>query len=117
MTTVSSTATTDSVWLAPDVLASRCRRGVFWPRAAGWHDVDSHGGPSIYAQAASPTTWSSRRSAELLDASARFLVEAGARDRRSEAVPVMVPSLMPPIWFFGLFLVCATVLWSKRRAG
>jgi hypothetical protein len=79
--------------------------------------VDSRGGPSIYAQAASPTTWSSRRSAELLDASARFLVESGPRNGRSEAVPVTVPSPMPPIWFFGLFLACATVLWSQRRAG
>ncbi|HEY6061513.1 MAG TPA: hypothetical protein VIV10_13060 [Gemmatimonadales bacterium] len=117
VTTVSSSGSTDSVWLAPDELASGSRLGVFWPRAAGWHDVDSHGGPSIYAQAASPTTWSSRRSAELLDASARFLVESGARNGRSEAVRVTVPSPMPPIWFFGLFLVCATVLWSKWRAG
>lgn len=117
MTTVSSSSTTDSVWLAPDVLASGSWRGVFWPRAAGWHDVDSHGGPSIYAQAASPTTWSSLRSAELLDASARFLVESGARNGRSEEVPVMISGPMPPAWFFGLFLVCVTVLWSKRRVG
>ena len=116
VTTVSTSGTTDSVWLARDVLASGSWRGIFWPRAPGWHDVDSRGGPSIYAQAATPTTWSSRRSAELLDASARFLAESGARGSDRAAAPATVSSPIPPVWFFGLFLACAAVLWSKRRA-
>jgi hypothetical protein len=117
VTTVSTSGTTDSVRLARDALTSGSWRGIFWPRAAGWHDVDSRGGPSTYAQAVSPTTWSSRRSAELLDASARFLVESSSRSSGREAAPAPVSNPIPPVWFFGLFLVCAALLWSKRRAG
>jgi hypothetical protein len=117
VTTVGASGTTDSVRLARDALVSGSWRGVFWPRAAGWHGVDSPGGPSIYVQHAAPTTWSSRRSAELLDASARFLLESGSRRGRRDPAPATVSRPIPPVWFFGLFLVCAAVLWSKRRAG
>jgi hypothetical protein len=59
----------------------------------------------------------SRRSGELLDASARFLVESAPRGGQAEPAPATVSSPIPPVWFFGLFLVCTAVLWSKRRAG
>jgi hypothetical protein len=117
VTTVSASGTSDSVWLARDEMGSGSWRGIFWPRAAGWHAVDSPDGPSIYVQAATPTTWLSRRSGELLDASARFLVESAPRGGQAEPAPATVSSPIPPVWFFGLFLVCTAVLWSKRRAG
>ncbi|HSD30705.1 MAG TPA: hypothetical protein VLB49_02260 [Gemmatimonadales bacterium] len=117
VTTVAASGMSDSVWLARDEGVSGSWRGVFWPRAAGWHAVDSPEGLSIYVQAASSTTWLSRRSGALLDASARFLVESGARSGGPDAAPTLVSSPIPPVWGFSLFLVCVAVLWSKRRAG
>jgi hypothetical protein len=118
MTTVSArSGATDSVYLSRDALVSRSWRGVFWPRTAGWQGAALAEGPSVYVQMTSPTTWLSRRSARLLDASSRYLVESRPPRRRRDAAPTLVSRPIPPGWFFGLFLACAGVLWSKRRAG
>lgn len=103
----------DTVFLARDPLSPNRWRGVFWPRQAGWHRIESPTGPSFYAQTGN--AWQSRRSSALLDASRRYVVTAGVtagRDAR-QAQPISRP--IPPAWFFGAFLLCSAVLWSRRR--
>jgi hypothetical protein len=105
----------DSVFLARDPLVSTRWHGQFWPREPGWHRVESSDGPSFYVQGAG--AWRSHRSAELLDASARYLVRAGALEHEPHGAEERVSRPIPPGWFFGLFLICAAVLWSRRRVG
>ena len=105
----------DSVFLARDPLVSTRWRGRFWPREAGWHHVEGASGPSFYVQTAD--AWRSRQSAELLDGSARYLVRAGPLEPRRNGTPTPRSRPVPAGWFFGLFLLSAVVLWSRRRPG
>jgi hypothetical protein len=105
----------DSVFLARDPLVPTRWRGRFWPREAGWHRVEGASGPSFYVQTAD--AWRSRQSAELLDGSARYLVRAGPLELRRNGTPTPRSRPVPAGWFFGLFLLSAVVLWSRRRAG
>jgi len=105
----------DSVFLARDPLVSTRWRGQFWPREPGWYHVESANGPSFYVQGAG--AWRSHRSAELLDASARYLVGSGALENEPGRPEGQVSRPIPAGWFFGLFLVFAALLWSHRRAG
>jgi hypothetical protein len=105
----------DSVFLARDPLAPTHRRGTFWPRESGWHELTEAGGTAFYVQ---PTeAWRSRQGAERLDATARHLVHS-ARVTTGPQLPRESTSLPIPVaWFFGLFLLSAGYLWSLRRTG
>jgi hypothetical protein len=105
----------DSVFLGRDPLVSTRWRGLVWPREAGWHRVEVASGPSFYVQ--TDRAWRSRQSAELLDATARYLVRAGPLEPRRESTPAPLSRPVPAGWFFGLFLLSAAVLWSRRRPG
>ena len=105
----------DSAFLARDPLVATRWRGLFWPREAGWHRVAAANGPSLYVQTGA--TWRSQQSAELLDATARYLVRAGPVESRSTGRPARLSRPIPSGWFFGLFLLSAAVLWSRRRSG
>lgn len=114
-TVVGPSGARDSVFLARDPLVSTRWRGVFWPRVAGWHRVETASGPSFYVQPGD--AWRSHQSAELLDATARYLVRAGPREPRRNGTPAPLSRPIPSGWFFGLFLLSAAVLWSQRRPG
>jgi len=105
----------DSVFLARDPLVSTRWRGRFWPREAGWHRVEAASGPSFYVQ--TDGAWRSRQSAELLDGTARYLVRAGPLEPRPNGTRTRRSRPIPAGWFFGLFLLSAVVLWSRRRPG
>lgn len=99
----------DSVFLAPDPLTPETSRGVFWPRETGWHEMGGAAGSSFYVQAA--TAWGARQAAERLDVMARLAVAQPHSAPTISTVPVPVPL----VWFFGLFVLSAAVLWSTRR--
>jgi hypothetical protein len=104
----------DSVFLARDPLVSTRWGGLFWPRETGWHRVVAARGPSFYVQTGA--AWRSRQSAELLEASARYLVGANGLALGS-GMPTPISRPVPAGWFFGLFLLSAALLWSRRRPG
>lgn len=105
----------DSVFLAPDPLAPTHRRGIFWPREPGWHELAAAGGTAFYVQ---PTgVWRSRQGAERLDATARHLVHAARVATSPQLPPGSTSQPIPGAWFFGLFLLTAGYLWSLRRTG
>jgi hypothetical protein len=110
---ITPSGASDSVFLARDPVVSSRWTGLFWPRETGWHRVGSASGPGFYAQAAG--VWDSRRSEELLEASARYLAASGAPPPGPGTLrPVSHP--IPAGWLFTLFLVCASLLWSYRTA-
>jgi len=96
----------DSVFLASDPLRPDERRGMYWPREIGWHDV---GAASFYVQPG--TAWWARQAAQRLDAMERHA------SGRTEAQPVHQTTSVPiPLgWLFGLFVLGAAVVWSGRR--
>lgn len=102
----------DSVFLAPDRFSPEEGRGVYWPRETGWHTLSAAGGArgqSFYVQSAA--AWRARQASERLDTMARHVMaQPEARpDLQTASVPI------PRIWFFGLFVFSAAVLWSARR--
>jgi hypothetical protein len=103
----------DTVFLARDPFSPSRWRGVFWPREPGWHRIESPSGPSFYAQTGD--AWHGRRGSALLDASRRYLVTTagGAGQPARQSRPVSRP--IAPAWFFGAFVLCVAVLWSRRR--
>jgi len=96
----------DSIFLSADPLRPDVWLGVFWPREPGWHEV---GGAAFFVQPAE--SWQAHQASERLDAMAGHATfqEPARTAIRSAPVPV------PPIWFFGLFLLSVAVLWSARR--
>ncbi len=103
----SPAGTVDSVFLAPDPLRPDERRGVYWPREIGWHEVG--GGQAFYVQPGA--AWRARAASLRLDAMARHAIAPA--EVRSVHQTASVP--IPRGWWFGLFVVSAAVLWSARR--
>lgn len=105
----------DSVFLARDPLAPTHWRGTFWPRESGWHEIADVGGTAFYVQ---PTwAWRSQQGAARLDATARHLVYAARVSTDQPLPPQATSQPIPVAWFFGLFLLSAGYLWSRRRTG
>lgn len=103
--------TPDTVFLARDPLTPDTWRGVYWPRETGWHQVGGAQGTAWFVQG--PAAWRSREAAERLDASALHAVLQPASAPSLAGTSTRVP--IPRRWFFGLFVLCAAVLWSSRR--
>jgi len=103
----------DSVFLARDPLAPTHRRGTFWPREPGWHEIAEAGGTAFYVQPMG--AWWSRQGAERLDATARHLVHAARVTTSQQLPPGSTSQPIPVAWFFTLFLLSAGYLWSLRR--
>lgn len=99
----------DSVFLAPDPLTPETSRGVYWPRDTGWHAVGGPAGSAFYVQPVSD--WGAHQASERLDAMARHTVAQSGSFPAGTTMPVPIPR----IWFFGLFVLSAAVLWSTRR--
>jgi hypothetical protein len=105
----------DSVFLASDPLAPTHRRGTYWPREPGWHEITEAGGTAFYVQPIG--AWRSRQGAERLDATARHLVHSARVTTGPQFPRESIPLPIPVAWFFGLFLLSAGYLWSLRRTG
>ncbi len=103
--------TPDTVFLARDPLTPDTWRGVYWPRETGWHQVGGGQGTGFFVQGSA--AWRSRQAAERLDASALHGVAQPAAPASVARTPTRVP--IPRRWLFGLFVLCAAVLWSTRR--
>jgi hypothetical protein len=79
---------------------------VYWPREPGWHEV---GGAAFLVQPAG--SWLARQASERLDGMAGRAIAQDVAGTAMRIAPVPVP----PIWFFGTFLLSVAVLWSARR--
>ena len=99
----------DTLMSAVDPLFPARRAASWWPRVAGWNDLD---GIKLYV--GGPASWRSWQGAErtrtTLRAIARRRGEATAGDR----VPVRVP--WPLLPFYILFVGAAAVLWRRNTA-
>lgn len=96
----------DSIFLSPDPLRPDVWLGVYWPRETGWHEI---GGAALFVQPAG--SWYARQASERLDAMAGRAIVGNETRTSIRTAPVPVP----PLWFFGLFLLSVAVLWSARR--
>jgi hypothetical protein len=96
----------DSIFLSPDPLRPDTWLGVYWPREPGWHEV---GGAAFLVQPAG--SWLARQASERLDGMAGRAIAQDVAGTAMRIAPVPVP----PIWFFGTFLLSVAVLWSARR--
>ena len=112
---VAPSGASDSVFLARDPLSPTHWHGTFWPRESGWHEIADAGGTAFYVQ---PTgAWWSQQGAERLDATARHLVYAARVSTGQPLPPQSTSQPIPMAWFFGLFLLSAGYLWSRRGTG
>lgn len=103
--------TLDTVFLARD--ASGRWRGIYWPRAPGWHALAGAGSPAIYVQG--PGSWVGVRAELRLAASLQASVTAERRERATRTALTVPARPVPEGWAFALFLVAVGYLWSERR--
>lgn len=97
----------DTLDAAVDPLAPSWRRAKWWPRGAGWTELD---GTRLYV--GGPTSWATWRAAERARQTQRAIARRRGEAVPGESVPVRVP--WPLLPFYILFVGAAAVLWRRN---
>jgi hypothetical protein len=97
--------------LAQDTRLPEWSTAQYWPRAAGWHQVQGPGRTAYNFFVFDSAAWRGPELAERQLALARHL---GAHKAGSSA-PGAVQEPWPAGWFFGLFLLAAGFLWLEEK--
>jgi hypothetical protein len=98
----------DTLMSAIDPLFPTRRTAIWWPRVAGWNDLD---GIQLYV--GGPASWSSWQGAERTRATQRAIARRRGEAMPGDRVPVRVP--WPLLPFYILFVGAAAVLWRRLR--
>ena len=96
--------------LAQDTRLPEWSTAQYWPRAAGWHQVQGPGRTAHNFFVFDSAAWRGPELAERRQALAQHL---GAHKAGSAASVVHEP--WPSGWFFGLFLLAAGFLWLEEK--
>jgi hypothetical protein len=83
----------------------------FWPRAAGWHQVQGPGRTAYNFFVFDSATW---RGPELADRQ-QALAQHTTASKLNNSTSGSVQEPWPTGWFFGLFLLAAGFLWLEEK--
>ncbi|AWM32808.1 hypothetical protein DDQ68_08455 [Hymenobacter nivis] len=85
---------------------------LFWPAAAGWHQVQGPGKTSFSFYVFGPDDWQGPEAQQRQLAAAQ---RASAAPGPAATAPGAVQEPWPAGWFFGLFLLAAGYLWLEEK--
>jgi hypothetical protein len=83
----------------------------FWPRAAGWHQVQGPGRTAYNFFVFDSAAW---RGPELADRQ-QALAQHTTASKLNNSISGSVQEPWPTGWFFGLFLLAAGFLWLEEK--
>ncbi len=89
---------------------------TFWPRREGWHAARTAGGAPFRWYVFGPDDWAGLQARHRYDATLAYLAGRGAAHSVAPpAAPATRRETVPPVWFYGLFLLSAGYLWLERK--
>jgi hypothetical protein len=97
--------------LAQDTRLPEWSTAQYWPRAAGWHQVQGPGRTAYNFFVFDSAAW---RGPELADRQ-QALAQRMAAGKLSGGTTSSVQQPWPAAWFFGLFLLAAGFLWLEEK--
>jgi hypothetical protein len=89
---------------------------TFWPRREGWHAATTAAGALFRWYVFGRNDWPGLQARHRYHATQSYLA-AGNRDAAADAdaAPGTRREMVPPVWFYGLFLLSVGYLWVERK--
>jgi hypothetical protein len=89
---------------------------TFWPRREGWHAARTAGGAPFRWYVFGRNDWTGRQARHRYEATLAYLADEDATGSvATPATQVTRQETVPPVWFYGLFLLSVGYLWLERK--
>ncbi len=89
---------------------------TFWPRREGWHAATMTGGAPFRWYVFGNNDWPGLQARHRYNATLEYLAEQNqAGSVASSVAPVSRREAVPPVWFYGMFLLSMGYLWVERK--
>ncbi len=105
----------DEVALAQDPDDSGQWQAAYWPRRAGWHQVNAPGGATMDFFVSASGAWPAVKAARREAATARIAALSFAGEATAAATSSAVPVEFGRWWFFAILFASLAYLWSESR--